>query len=267
MKLRYTLGITLLLSSSLFGQNRNNVIDKIAAQVGDNIILLSDIQTQIIQAKQSGDTLSSINECSTLEMLRFQNLLLHQAKLDSIVIPDAQVESEMENRLRTIEKQIGSRQKLEEYYGKSSTEIKIEFREIIKERLLSQEMEHKITTGISVTPKEVKEFYTKIPADSIPLINTQLSFQQIVNYPSITKNDKKIAFDKLVEIRRNIIGGKSFETQARINSMDPGSASQGGKIAASRGMMVPQFEATVFNLKVGKFQKFLKLLTVIILLL
>lgn len=245
--------IAFVISHLSLGQKDRIIIDKIAAQIGDNIILMSDIQAMTIQNNQIENLKTENTDCSNLEQLLFQSLLLHQAKLDSIVIPDAQVDGEMENRLRTIEKQIGSRQKLEEFYGKTTTEIKEEFRETIKERLMSQEMEHKITAGLSVTPKEVKEFYNKIPVDSIPLINTQLSFQQIVNYPSITKDDKKTAYDKLVEIRRNIVvGGKSFETQARINSMDPGSASQGGKISATRGMMVPQFEAAVFNLKEGE---------------
>ena len=247
--------IIFLISNLCFGQNQTITIDKIAAQIGENIILMSDIQSQITQETQSGTPIDALTDCLVLEDLLFQNLLLHQAKIDSLIIPDAQVESEMESRLRVIEKQIGSRQKLEDYYGKTTTEIKQEFRESIKDKLLSKEMEHKITSESSVTPKEVKEFYSKIPVDSVPLINTQLSFQQIVNYPTINKDDKKKAFDKLVEIRSLIIGGKSFETQARINSMDPGSASQGGKISATRGMMVPQFEAALFNLKVGEISE------------
>ncbi|MFN6013873.1 MAG: peptidylprolyl isomerase, partial [Flavobacteriales bacterium] len=105
---------------------------------------------------------------------------------------------------------------------------------------------------VSVTPKEVADFYATIPFDSIPLINSQLSFQQIVYYPEITKDDKKRAYDQLAEIRASIANGKSFETQARIHSMDPGSAPLGGKIEASRGMMVPQFEAALFSLEPGQ---------------
>jgi peptidyl-prolyl cis-trans isomerase SurA len=105
---------------------------------------------------------------------------------------------------------------------------------------------------VSVTPKEVADFYATIPFDSIPLINSQLSFQQIVYYPEITKDDKKRAYDQLAEIRASIANGKSFETQARIHSMDPGSAPLGGKIEASRGMMVPQFEAALFSLEQGQ---------------
>jgi peptidyl-prolyl cis-trans isomerase SurA len=240
----------LFLAPISFAQERK-VVDKIVAQVGDNIILMSDLEAQKLQAIQAGMTVTKEMDCTVLEELMYNELLLNQAKLDSIEVSDEQVDSEMENRLRVLEEQIGGREKLEQFYGKSVTQIKEEFRPIIKDRLLSQEMERTITADITVTPKEVSDFFSKIPKDSIPLINAQLSFQQIVHYPEITKADKKRAFDQLSEIRKNIIGGKSFDTQARIHSMDPGSAPQGGKITASRGMMVPPFEAAVFSLEVG----------------
>jgi peptidyl-prolyl cis-trans isomerase SurA len=240
----------LFLATISFAQERK-VVDKIVAQVGDNIILMSDLEAQKLQAIQAGMAVTKEMDCTVLEELMYNELLLNQAKLDSIEVSDEQVDSEMENRLRVLEEQIGGREKLEQFYGKSVTQIKEEFRPIIKDRLLSQEMERTITADITVTPKEVSDFFSKIPKDSIPLINAQLSFQQIVHYPEITKADKKRAYDQLSEIRKNIIGGKSFDTQARIHSMDPGSAPQGGKITASRGMMVPPFEAAVFSLEVG----------------
>lgn len=152
-----------------------------------------------------------------------------------------------------IENQIGSRQKMEEFYGKTVGQIKDEFRPIIKDQLLAQEMERQISMDMTITPREVEEFYNSIPIDSIPLINSQLSFQQIVIYPEITAKDKDRAYNQLQEIRKNIVeNGKSFSTQARIHSMDPGSASKGGEIKASKGMMVPPFEAAVFSLKKGE---------------
>lgn len=238
--------------NSLFAQSDLIPIDRIAAQVGDYIILSSEVENQLLQLKDSGEEIKEGLSCQILESIMFQKLLLHQAKLDSIEIPEAQVESELEGRLRSIEQQIGSRQKLEEFYGKSTFEIKNEFRDVIKDKLLSEEVESSITRDVTVTPKEVKTFFNTIPKDSIPLINMQLSFQQIVNYPEITKEDKEIAFNKLSEIKENIKKGKSFETQARIHSMDPGSAPLGGKITATRGMMVPQFEATLFSLNKGE---------------
>ncbi len=241
--------IFLLLPYPHFGQ----VIDKIVAQVGDNIILLSDIQAQKLNIIQDGRELDENVDCFILEELLYQELLLNQAILDSIEIKDDQVDAEMENRLRYLQNKMGSRQKLEEFYGKTTLQIKDEFRAQIKNQMLSQEMQRTITAEVSVTPKEVKSFYKQIPKDSIPFINMKLSFQQIVFYPEITPDDKKRSMDKLTEIRESIVDGKkSFETMARIHSMDPGSAQQGGLISASKGMMVPQFESTVFNLKPGE---------------
>ena len=242
-----------VLYTSTFSAQNGKLVNKVLAQVGDNIILMSDVEIQKIQAKQSEMNVDFDFSCSVLEKLMVQELLVNQAKLDSIEVSDEQVDAEMENRLRIIEKDMGGRDKLEEFYGKTTTQIKEEFRSIIKDRILAQEMERTITTGISVTPKEVSTFFEALPTDSIPFINMKLSFQQIVIYPDITPEDKKRAFTELEEVLNLIqVAGKSFETMARIHSDDPGSASQGGKIEASRGMMVPQFESTVFKLKVGE---------------
>jgi peptidyl-prolyl cis-trans isomerase SurA len=242
--------LSMFLTFLSFSQIDNKiVIDKIVAQIGDNVIFKSDIETQKLQGIQSGIEITKETDCNILEQLMFQNLLLNQAEIDSIEITDAQVDAEMENRIRVIENQIGGRDKMEAFYGKTITEIKKEFKNLIKKRLLSEEMERQITQNISVTPKEIETFFNTIPKDSIPLISSQLSFQQIVVFPEITKDDKQLAWKKLEDIRQSIIEGKSFETQARINSQDPGSAQQGGKLEGTRGMMVPQFEATVFSLK------------------
>ncbi len=252
MKNLTTLSFFLVIAiQSVFSQEKI-ILDNVAAQIGEKIILTSEIETQVAQLINNGDSISSTIRCELLEEMLFQKLLLHQASIDSIIIPDAQVDSEMEGRLRALEQQIGSRQKLEEFYGKSTIEIKNEFKDAIKDKLTAQEMERTITSDITVSPKEVKTFFESIPTDSVPYVNMQLSFQQIVHYPEVTPADKEKAYKQLQEIRQNILNGKSFETQARIHSMDPGSASLGGKISATRGMMVPQFEATVFSLKEGE---------------
>ena len=237
--------------AQISGQSSNQriVIDKIVAQVGDHTILKSDIENRIVEKKQEGAIVNENTECKILEELIFRNLLLNQAEIDSVIITDAQVEAEMENRIRVIENQIGGRDKMEAFYGKTITDIKNEFRSIIKKKLLSEETERGITTNVTVSPKEIQKFFNSIPKDSVPLISSQLSFQQIVVFPKITDQDKKLTRKKLSDIRDEILAGKSFETQARINSQDPGSAQLGGLIEASRGMMVPQFEATAFSLK------------------
>jgi len=226
------------------------VLDKIVAQVGDNIILLSDIKIQQMQAKEANIPIDSGFDCRILEQLMVEQILVNQAKLDSVIISDEQVDADMENRLRLIQQQMGGRQKLEEFYAMTYSEIKDKFRESIRSKMLADEMRNTITAGLGVTPKEVTSFFNALPTDSVPYINMQLGFQQIVNYPEITKEDKKTAYTKLEGLRDQIVTqGKAFESMARLYSMDPGSAPMGGKIAATKGMMVPQFESTVFKLK------------------
>jgi peptidyl-prolyl cis-trans isomerase SurA len=235
------------------------VLDKIAAQIGDNIILLSDLKIQEMQAKEAKVEIDSAFDCRMLEELMIEQVLVNQAKLDSIIIADEQVDADMENRLRLIQQQMGGRQKLEEFYGMTYSEIKDKFRESIRSKMLADEMRNTITLGLSVTPKEVTSFFNALPADSIPFINMQLGFQQIVIYPEITKEDKKTAYAKLAGLRNEIVvSGKSFESIARLYSMDPGSAPMGGKIAATKGMMVPQFESTVFKLKPNEISEIIE---------
>jgi peptidyl-prolyl cis-trans isomerase SurA len=228
------------------------VIDRIVAQVGEHAILKSDIDKRKLESVQAGIEDNTNSECQILEDLLFQHLLVNQAEIDSLQVTDAQVDAEMENRIRIIENQIGGRDKMEAFYGKTIVEIKNEFRSIIKKRMLAEETERTITQSILVSPKEVQQFFASLPKDSIPLISSQLSFQQIVIFPLITDEDKKMTRIKLNDIREEIIKGKSFETQARIHSQDPGSSQEGGFLDASRGMMVPQFESAALSLKPGE---------------
>jgi peptidyl-prolyl cis-trans isomerase SurA len=245
-------------AAAAFGQGK--VVDKVVAQVGDNIILLSDLEGMRVQTVQNGGKSSPKDQCLYLEEMMYQSLLVNQAELDSVKISDEQVDAEMENRLRQIEAKMkgsftesGKPMTIEEFYGKTRVQIKEEFRSVIKKRLQGQEVERKITGDINVSPREVDAFYNRQPKDSLPFINTQLGFQQIAIFPVITKEDKARAKAELEDIRRDIVEkGKSFETMARINSDDPGSAQQGGLIEATRGMMVKPFEATAYNLKEGE---------------
>jgi len=241
----------LLIGSTLFGQRK--IIDKVIAQVGDYDILLSDLETQKQQAKLAEITIGESFECEVMEELLYQNLLLLQADIDSVTIPDSQVDAEMENRIRVIEQQMGSRQKLEEFYGKTVSQIKNEFRDVIRRRLIVEEMERKITNDLHVTPDEIKAYYQNIPFDSLPLISSEIKLQQITIFPEITNEDKLIARRKLQSILDDIrINGKSFETQAKLHSEDPGSASRGGIMEATVGMMVPAFENVVMSLEEGQ---------------
>ncbi|HTO37474.1 MAG TPA: peptidylprolyl isomerase [Brumimicrobium sp.] len=233
--------------------SNRKVIDEVVAQVGNMPILLSDIENQKAQLVNEGINSDEINNCSILEELLYQKMLLNQAKLDSVIISDGQVNAEMENRLRTIEQQIGSREKLEKFYGKTYTQIKDEFRELIRDRMMAQELERTITREVEVSPKDVEKFFNSIPSDSLPLINEHIAIQQIVIYPKITTESRNAVIEKLNGWRKDIMEGtREFSTLATVHSEDLGSAREGGKIEASRGMMVKPFEAAALALNPGE---------------
>ncbi len=245
-------GFLLLGSSAIFAQGSEpKVIDKIVAQIGDEIILLSDVQNQRLQLLQNGSDGDKQTDCAILEEFMYEKLLVNQAKIDSVVVNDADVNREMEERLRYIAGQIGSIEKLEEFYGKSVAKIKAEFFELIKKRLLADEMKRTITENVKVTPKEVEKFFKNLPKDSIPYINSKVTVAHIVLYPKITQSDKDKAFNELSGYKVQIESGKQrFATIATLHSDDPGSKISGGDLGwQTRGTMVPEFETALFNLK------------------
>ena len=235
-----------------FGQSK--VIDEVIAVVGGNIVLKSELENQYQQLKaqngEQGLNKFEADRCKVLEDILFQKLLLNQAQLDSVKVTDSQVESEMSRRLNYFTQQVGSEKKLEEYYGKSMNEIKDEFRELIKDQLLVQQVQETITTKTSITPSEVKEFFQRIPKDSLPFIPSEIEVGQIVAYPEISEEAKKEAREKIEGIRQRVLKGESFSTLAVLYSEDPGSSKRGGELGfVERGSFVPEFEAVAFKLK------------------
>lgn len=229
-------------------------IDKIVAVVGSNIILMSEVEGQYMQIMAQGYEKEESIKCDLLEELLFQKLLVNQARLDSVTINDEQVEEELERRLRYFIAQIGSQQKLEEYYKKSIEQIKDDFRDMIKDQLLAQQMQYKITGDVKVTPAEVRDYFSKIPKDSLPYINMEVEIGRIVKKPIITKKEKEEARARAEELRQRVAEGKaSMATLAKLYSEDPGSAQNGGELGFfKRGQMVPEFEAVAFSLKNNK---------------
>lgn len=232
-------------------QSEPRVIDQIVAQVGNEIILLSDIQNRRLEMLQEGLELDNKSDCNILEEMMFEKLLITQAEIDSIEVSDDMVNYEMENRIRYIAQQIGSIEELEKFYGKSVAQIKAEFFSLIKKRMMAERMRDNITENVTITPNEVKEFFNGIPKDSLPYINSKISVAQIVIYPKITDDDKAKAKTSLENRRKQIVAGdRSFEGIATLESKDPGSRGQGGDLGwNSRGTMVPEFEAELFKLE------------------
>jgi peptidyl-prolyl cis-trans isomerase SurA len=258
MTLKYIKNIAVAIAFLLapaIGISQPKVVDQVIAVVGNNIILRSELENQLKQMKQQmAESDIALDKCELLEDLLFNKLLLHQAQMDSVEVNENQVESEMDRRIKFFVSQIGSEQKLEEYYGKSINEIKEEFRQLVKNQLLIQQVQGKITSGVTVTPSEVKAFFNKIPKDSLPYVNSELEIAQIVLIPKISEEAKMEARKKLEEFRERILNKKAtFVTLATLYSDDPGSAKRGGELGfVERGSFVPEFEAVAFKLKEGQ---------------
>lgn len=229
---------------------KQQVVDQVAAVVGNNIILLSDIEAQyqqfLSQTTLRGDDL----RCRILDQLLLNKLLLHQAGVDSVEVTDDQVEQKINQNMSYYIQQIGSVEKLEKYYGKSITELKEEFRPMVRDQLLTQQMQSKITSGITASPSDVKSFFESIPPDSLPLINSEVEYSQIVKKVAVSAEEKRKSREEINKLRERIVGGEEFSTLAILYSQDKESAKQGGELGfVNRGDLVPEFEAAAFRLK------------------
>jgi peptidyl-prolyl cis-trans isomerase SurA len=228
-------------------------IDKVVAVVGNSAILKSDLYNQKRQLESQGVTFGATPLCGLLDEMLYQKLLFNQAVIDSIEVSNMQVEQVLERRLRYFIQQIGSREQLEAYYGKTIEELKDEFRPLIREQELSQRMEAQITRNVRITPAEVRHFYRNLPADSIPVVESEMELSHIVIMPKIDADEKSEVKRRLEEIRQRILRGESFSTMAILYSEDPGSARKGGELGFyNRGELDPEFEATAFSLRPGE---------------
>ncbi len=237
------------------------LIDRVVAVVGTEAVLHSDLYGRVQQARQSMPEMPVRDaECGELEDLLYEKLLLEQARIDSVVVDEAQVEAELNRRIDYFARQIGGDKKLEEYYGKSITEIKADFRKQVKDQLQVQAMQQQVTAGLRVTPRDVQRFFNKIPADSIPLINTEVEYAQILRVPKPSEDEERRVRRKIDEYREAVVKGeKDFCTVAILYSEDPGSAKDCGQLGLVRtGVMVPEFDAVALSLKEGEVSQVFK---------
>lgn len=196
------------------------VIDQIVAVVGDEMIMLSDIEQEAMRQKMQGYTSEGDIKCEILEQLMIQKLLLDQAKLDSLSSNEIGVEREVEQRLRYFLSQMGNEAALEKYFNKAMYEIRNDLRDIIRQQQLTEQMRSKIVENVKVTPSEVKKLFKTIPSDSIPIIPEQYVIKQIVINPPASGDAKFLVKEKLLELRERILNGERFSTLAVIYSED-----------------------------------------------
>lgn len=252
--------LAVLIAGVACAQPQGQYIDGVIANVAGRPILYSELAGHLEQARQSGEKITNGMVCSELEDMLYQQLLLEQARIDSVVPSEPQIASELDRRIAYFEQQMSGREKLEKFYGKSETEIKADFHDQVSDQLLSQQMQGKITGDLRVTPKEVEAFYKAIPKDSIPFINAGVEYACIVRYATPTEEEDRRVKQKMEEYRDAIVKGtKDFCTLAILYSEDPSSASKCGELGmVPQGVMVPEFDAVALSLKDGEISPVFK---------
>ncbi len=249
--MRKILTVFILACCSYWGMAQDNVIDEIVWVVGDDAILRSDVETQRLYLQQEGQRLDGDPYCFIPEQMAIQKLYLNQAKIDSITANENSVIQTVDQWMNMAVNQIGSREKLEEYFGKKFSEIKEERKEIVREQQIVQQMQQEIVGEVKLTPSEVRRYFSQLSQDSLPNIPTTVEVQIITMEPKIPFEETDAIKARLRDFTEQINSGKmEFSTLARLYSEDPGSAARGGELGfMSKTQLLPEFANVAFNLK------------------
>lgn len=229
---------------------QDNVIDEVLWVVGDEAILKSDVEQARLYYMMQGQPIEGDPYCVIPEQLAIQKLFLHQAAIDSVEVTEQEVINAVEDEINRRVSQIGSREKMEEYFGKSSMKIREELRETMRDRMVVERMQQQLFENINVTPAEVRKRFEQMKEEEIPFVPTQVEVQIITQQPEIPLEEIERVKGELREYTERINSGDAqFSTLALFYSQDPESARRGGELDFfGRGEMVPEFSAVAFNL-------------------
>lgn len=246
-----------VVQDSVKSQVKKQKIDGIIATVGDYIILDSDIDKSFLEMSSQGNSIKDITRCQMLGKLMEDKLYAHQAIQDSIVVKDEDIKKMMDDRINYMTEQIGSIEKMVQYYKKNSLdEFKTYFYDILKENKLTEEMQTKIIDAVEVTPEEVRTFFKTIPTSELPVFGSEMEVSQIVVMPKITDEEKQKVINKLKEFKKEVQDGASFYSKAVLYSQDPGSRSSGGFYKMTRKTpFVKEFKDVAFSLNEGEISE------------
>ena len=236
------------LTAPTFGQGQGISLNKIIAKVDNYYVLRSDLE----EAYQSyvGQNQTPPQKCQLLESLVVNKMMLAKAEIDSVVVEEKIVDSELDSRMQYMAQQFGSEKNIVEAYGKSLEMLKSELRTQVKDQKIVQKMQNKITTDVKVTPRDVRKFYDGIPKDSLPYMPAEVEVGQILRYAKPTKEQKEALRQRLIDLKHRVEKGEDFGKLAKENSEDVGSAEKNGDLGfAKRGMMVAPFEGAALKLK------------------
>jgi peptidyl-prolyl cis-trans isomerase SurA len=249
------------LSISLLAQPKKVIADKIVAQVGDKIILRSDIYNAIQDAQSQGTPLPPNPECALVERALIEKALVLQAEKDSLPVNEEDLEAALDNQIRGFTMKYGSKEVLEEVAGKSVYQLKEDFRQPFRERKLADQMRAKIVDNVKMTPNEVRAYYDKIPKDSLPFYESELEVSQIVVYPKANREVESYVTRELNEWKKQVEdGSKKFDQLAKSYTEDPGSKESGGQYNINRNdkFWDPAFLSAAFKLKEGQVSQVVK---------
>ena len=231
-----------LLLASVSGYGQNNVIDEVVWVVGDEAILKSDVEAERLDAQMNGRKFDGDPYCVIPEQLAIQKLYLHQAELDSIEVTEQDVIARLEMQTNWLIDQIGSKEKMEEYYNKTMTQIREMLRENIRNGMTVEKMQEEIVGDIKIVPADVRRYFSKLPQDSIPFVPTQVEVQIITLEPKIPQEEiervKKALRDFTDQVNKGEI---AFSTLARLYSEDEGTRRRGGETGFSGRGKIQKF--------------------------
>lgn len=252
-KLLEFLGIIILTITMANVSAQDKVVDQIVSIVGSNIILKSDIEKMYMDQQAQGITTDGDMKCEILENFLIDKLLIAEAELDTLIeVTPSQVNQQMDGQLQMYISHFGSEQAVEDYFKKPIAAIKSEMQDVIRNQLLSSQMQQKIIQDVTATPSEVRNFYRTLPEEEIPVIPAQYEYAQITVKPQIELEEENRVKAELRELKRRIESGSSFAAMAVMYSEGP-SANDGGEIGyQGRGQLDPAYASAAFNLKGDK---------------
>ena len=249
-KLKYYLLLITVLIPGFVSINAQKLVESVAAVVGNEVIYLSDIENTVADMRRSGDR-SPIDQlrCRVLRELLISKLFVDQSRIDSITVSDDMVEGDLNMRMNDAIRTAGSEEALEGYFKKSMVEIRRDIKKTLLEQEVVREVQNKIAEDVTVTPAAMRKFYASIPKDSIPVIPAKYQLSIIQIDPPSNEENKAEARQRLLDIRSQILAGKSFNVLAIMYSEDPESAKNGGEIGYRvRGELEKPYADAAFSL-------------------
>ena len=228
----------------------DNVIDEVIWIVGDEAILRSEVEEERMRAQYEGQQISGDPYCVIPEQIAIQKLFLHQAELDSVTVNESSVSHQVDMRINYYMSQIGSKEKMEEYFRKSMNEIREELMTTVRNQMIIQQFQHKLTENIKPTPAEIRRYFNSLPADSVPVIPAQVEVQVLSFAPKVPIEETERIKGRLRDYTERVNNGSAdFAMLARMYSEDIESAKRGGELGfVGRGQLVTAFADVAFNL-------------------